>query len=646
MEDVLIEEQKSLSLIPVDKSVSLFFKFFILFLLVGFSTLSVHSQTDSTSAPTLQSIDYGFKKLANTITFFCNGLVNVNTSFGDFAISQQYSGTGIRVITTAFRDDQNLVLRYSKELLPNLKTIAKHSWLLSSDSRSIELNKLERNTTMAGLEFTPIRQWTTSVLAGYERNNQLGIVANALAFEGSSSLQPIKLDEYSVYGGIRTEYLQLDTNRINSDFTVDIVSDRDFFNGNTARFFSRFRRLQRDFFTPVGTGFQDLIVETRVENRFSLGTDLQLQLGEYVGSQFQLSVDQAAIPRGFRSSISLVPQTSIIRTLDELQLSAQGSLQYSYKDYRQNVWLQYVSRKEENQVSVAFPLLPVEETELRRSEFNRDNSTSRLRIGTDIISKIFAEDTLQFSTSLGILRYDTPSELNRDDRDEQTLIGTLLYGKRINDVTAIQYYLSGQSTHLVYLKKERSSLNNVNSILKMGTNFFVNASKFSTITSLELLANYTVYDFEIPEQIRSFSFRQVLFRDSTTFAISSKHYFELRAYIRYFERGRLYWDTFSELPELQSLETFFRVLFYASVSKECKLGIGSRFYSMQQKNLLLRNAISSDISQTVPGPEVDIRYVFSENSFISLTGWYEFQRSSGIVTRELPNVSLLSRISF
>jgi len=604
------------------------------------------SQTDSSSTQNGQSIDYGFKKLANTISFFFNGQLNLTTSVGDFNISQQYSGTGIRVITTAFRDDQNMVLRYSKELFPTLKSIAKHSWMLSSDSRSIELNKLERNTTMAGIEFTPIRQWTTSVLTGFERNIQLGIVANALSFEGSSLLQSIKIDEYSFYGGIRSEYLQLDTNRINSDINVDVVSERDFFNGNLARFFGRYRRLQRDFFTPVGSGFQDLIVETRVENRFSLGTDLQIQMGNFVSSQFQISVDQAAIPRGFRSSITLVPQTSIIRTLGELQFSTQGSLQYNYKDYRQNVWLQYVSRKEENQVSVAFPLLPFEETELRRSEFNRDNGTSRLRIGTDIFTKVFTTDTIQFSTSIGILRYDTPSEINRDDRDEQTLIGTLLYGKRINDVTAIQYYFSGQSTHLVYLKKERSSLNNVNSILKLGTNFLVNSSKFTTVTSLELLANYTVYDFEIPEQIRSFSFRQILFRDSTVLSLSSKYYLEARAYIRYFERGRLYWDTFSELPELQSLETFFRVLFYASVSKECKLGIGSRFYSMQQKNLLQRNAISSDISQTVPGPEVDIRYLISENSFISLTGWYEFQRSSGILTRELPNVSLLSRISF
>lgn len=645
MEDVLIEEQKLLLPTQVDRSVHSFFKIIIIILFVGLSFSASYSQTDS-SSQNGQSIDYGFKKLANTITFFCNGLLNLNTSFGDFNISQQYSGTGIRVITTAFRDDQNMVLRYSKELIPTLKTIAKHSWMLSSDSRSIELNKLERNTTMAGIEFTPLRQWTTSVLTGFERNNQLGIVANALAFEGSTLLQPIKIDEYSFYGGIRTEYLQLDTNRINSDINVDVVSERDFFNGNLARFFGRYRRLQRDFFTPVGSGFQDLIVETRVENRFSLGTDLQIQMGNFVSSQFQLSVDQAAIPRGFRSSITLVPQTSIIRTLGELQFSTQGSLQYNYKDYRQNLWLQYVSRKEENQVTIAFPLLPFEETELRRSEFNRDNGTSRLRIGTDILTKIFTADTIQLSTSIGILRYDTPSEINRDDRDEQTLIGTVLYGKRINDVTAIQYYFSGQSTHLVYLKKERSSLNNVNSILKLGTNFLVNSSQFSTVTSLELLANYTVYDFEIPEQIRSFSFRQILFRDSTILSLSSKYYLEARAYIRYFERGRLYWDTFSELPELQSLETFFRVLFYASVSKECKLGIGSRFYSMQQKNLLQRNAISSDISQTVPGPEVDIRYMISENSFISLTGWYEFQRSSGILTRELPNVSLLSRISF
>lgn len=646
MEDDSIEEQKLLSPKLVDSFLHSFFKIVCIPLFIGLSYLSVFSQTDSSSIQNTQSVDYGFKKLANTITFFCNGLLNLNTDFGDVSISQQYSGTGIRVITTAFRDDQNMVLRYSKELLPSMKAIAKHSWLLSSDSRSIELNKLERNTTMGGIEFTPVREWTTSVLTGYERNSQLGIIANALAFEGSSILQPIKIDEYSLYGGFRGEYLQLDTNRINSDITADVVSERDFFNGNLARFFTRYRRLQRDFFTPVGSGFQDLIVETRVENRFSLGTDLQIRLGDFISSQFQISVDQADIPRGFRSSIDLVPQTSIIRTLDELQFSTQGSLQYNYKNYRQNLWLQYVSRKEENQVSVAFPLLPIEEVELRRSEFNRDNSTSRLRIGTDIFSKIFTEDTIQFSTSVGIFRYDTPSELNRDDRDEQTVIGTILYGKRINDNTAIQYYFTGQSTHLVYLKKERSSLNNVNSILKLGTNFLVTSSKFSTMTSLELLANYTVYDFEIPEQIRSFSFRQILFRDSTIVSISPKYYFEARAYIRYFERGRLYWETFAELPELQSLETFFRVLFYASVSKEFTIGIGSRFYSMQQKNLLQRNAISSDISQTVPGPEVDIRYTVSDNSFISLTGWYEFQRSSGVLTRELPNVSLLSRISF
>ena len=642
----LIEELKLSSLKREDRrSVSLFF--FLNIVICFFLThLFLFSLPDSTATPTNQSIDYGFKKLANTISFFCNGLLNFKTEFGDIDVSQQYSGTGIRVITTAFRDDQNLVVRYSKEIFPKIKALAKHSWLLSADSRSIELNKLERNTTMAGLEYTPIHQWTTSVLTGYEKNNQLGISANALAFEGFSILQPVMIDDYSFRGSIRSEYLQLDTNRINSDVNVDVVSERDFFNGNIARFFSRYRRLQRDFFTPVGSGFNDLIVETRVENRFSLGSDLQIQFSDLLSSQFQLSVDQAEIPRGFRSAIELVPQTSIIRSLNELQFSLQGFLQFAFKDYKQNAWVQYVSRKEENKVSVAFPLLPFEESEIRRSEFNRDNNSTRLRVGTDISSLVFSSDTIRFSTSVGILRYDTPSEFNRDDRDEQTIIGSLVYGKRISDIASIQYFFTGQSTHLVYLKKERSSLNNVNSILKIGTNFELNASKFSSLTSLELLANYTVYDFELPEQVRSFSFRQLLFRDSTTLSLTSKYFLEARAYVRYFERGRLYWETFSELPELQSLEAFVRLMVYTNVNERFKMGIGSRFYGMYQKNLLLRNAISSDIAQSVPGPEVDIRYFLSENFFISLTGWYEFQRSNGVLTRELPNVTLLSRISF
>jgi len=649
LDEDLIEGLKLLLLKPVDRS-KLSTSFFIVSLLSCFLFSNYHllSQTDSilVVTPSNQSIDYGFKKLANTISFYFNGILSVKSSLGTVDVSQQYSGTGIRVITTAFRDDQNLVIRYSKEIVPTLSLIGKYSWILSADSRSIELNKLERQIGLGGLQFSPINTWTTTAMVGYEKNNQLGIISNAFAFEGSSILQPIVVENYLFQGTVRTDYFNLDSLRTNSDINVDVFSERDFQEGNIARFFTRYRRLQRDFFTPVGSSFEDLIVETRVENRFSVGTDLQIKLLDLVSSQLQFSIDQAEIPRGFRSSIARVPQTSIVRSLQELQFNGQGLFQFAYKNYTQSVWIQYFSRKEENKVTVAFPLLSIEEVELRKSEFNRDNNSLRLRVGTDLNTYFSTEDTIRFSSSIGILRYNTPSELNRDDRDEQTVITTMVYGKRISEYANIQYFFTGQSTHLVYLKKERSSLNNVNSILKLGTNFFVKSNKFTSATSLELLANYTVYDFEVPEQVRSFSFRQLLFRDSTTFSLSPKYFIEARAYIRYFERGRLYWESFSELPELQSMETFIRLLIYTKPNDNLLLGFGSRFYSMQQKNLLIRNALSSDISQSVPGPEVDIRYILPNNSYISLSGWYEFQRTNGILTRELPNVTLNSLITF
>ena len=78
---------------------------------------------------------------------------------------------------------------------------------------------------------------------------------------------------------------------------------------------------------------------------------------------------------------------------------------------------------------------------------------------------------------------------------------------------------------------------------------------FGTVLRTEVLANYTISDYEQQvASIRSFSFRQVLWSDSTAVQLSERIQCKFSGSLRIFEHGTLRWQEFMENPEEYAIE--------------------------------------------------------------------------------------------
>jgi hypothetical protein len=161
-----------------------------------------------------------------------------------------------------------------------------------------------------------------------------------------------------------------------------------------------------------------------------------------------------------------------------------------------------------------------------------------------------------------------------------------------------------------------------------------------------VLANYTVFDFEsVIPTVKSYSYRQVAFLDSTSYDMSRRVGMDLYAHVRVFERGEFRWAEFSERP-LQRIEevTFSPQMRYA-FDERWYFAIG--FRSFAQKRFRYTNNVRQYESTLLSaGPTTAIRIRLSPHSSVEVRGWKEFQRQSGGRIVEFSNMTMNVRYYF
>ena len=165
--------------------------------------------------------------------------------------------------------------------------------------------------------------------------------------------------------------------------------------------------------------------------------------------------------------------------------------------------------------------------------------------------------------------------------------------------------------------------------------------------SFEILANYTVYDFEkIAPGINSLSFRQVGYRDSIIVGLGKKYSLHSSILIRYYETGILYWNSFAETPQNSNFEQFVKLMFVRKNSGIFSYGIGARYYKLSQKSLTYGISVYSgrEIDHISIGPEVFVRARFSSGTECSIEGWYEFVDINNRRVN-IPNMFLVSKFN-
>lgn len=618
------------------------------------------NQTKLDSNALLNSVRFGFDKIANTFLFRADADIMQSIGKGIFTANQNYRGSTVRSSSAAFRDDQSLLMNFTHplDILPqsqsqnSLELLARSVWQLSRDSRSIGLSSLNRYNTLVGLRYNFPSLFKIDALTGFESNTQLGrhdigsvtmFNANAVTvLQSGNSSNP--QDGYLLNLSSTGEISKLG-DRVNSDINAGIRLNRDFDETNRLVLSAQYRSLNRDFYSSItADGIAQTGLETRLEQRYLIDAGLQFQVVNGLNADITSSISTATINRSYKGFFTGVNTTFIERSLDELQIQIQGQLTHQTSTTVNTLNISIFRRDEVNLANKKYDGIATENLDTLKSlERVRDNISDRNRISLQSMVALSSRDTLLFNGFASILRYDTPSPLNNDDRDEFNSVMTFSVVRRFSHSFTSTLTSQIQQTHLVFLKSQRSALNNWNRIIRLTSSNRWNNSYFSAQPQMEVLAQYTVYDYEGKAGVpQSFSFRQLSYRDSIVIPLTNTLLSESRLYFRYFERAEFFANEFSERTQSKNYEQFVRSMIFANTLEDAEnsiqIGVGVRWYTLSQENTFLANSPQT-ILQSI-SPECSIHWKMNNGTILQVGGWYEFQYQQKIFSRHLPNVSL------
>jgi len=594
-----------------------------------------------------KEIVFSTNKIANTLVSNISVRGLWETSLGSLRLDEQYRATSIISTNAATRDDQMLMLEHSLPYDSSFSLLSRGLLFVTQDSRDIGLSSLQRYSFISGFRWKPEHNMDMTVLGGIENNIQLGIEATGSVGLVEATITEIDWEDYTISGTSMFDIRQLDARRTNSDFLTQfsMISLGDG-TQNSLQIHGYYRRLGRDFFTFVNAE-QTQEVEQRLENRYGINGQIRTVLHKALSASVEYNVEQGTIDRRYAGRVPGTLQTYVNRGLEEIQLQITASLLYGTSIGEYRIGMHYFSRNERNDIRRVFDINAIDEATLRSQEQQRDNTAQRARLFGNATIAASKMDTFYLNGLYSLLRYDTPSTLNFDDRDELQAISEIRYKRTISSTLTFDITARAQLLHLIFIKEQRSSLNNWNRIFTLSPSITIQSKKFIAHPQFEVLANYTVYDYEQQaSETRSFSFRQISIRDSIQINLSNEYHIEARLYGRHFERGRLYWSDFAETPISRNDEYFIKILGFRRYLDKWSVGVGARYYALIQKSLILTPSIgiSADAVQRFYGPEVQCDYRLGSGSTIVLNGWYERQTVNGVAIRYVPNLFLNTNI--
>lgn len=153
-------------------------------------------------------------------------------------------------------------------------------------------------------------------------------------------------------------------------------------------------------------------------------------------------------------------------------------------------------------------------------------------------------DSLNFVSAVRKRQYDTSDTSNYDDRDRLRYEFYLSYGHEFSPKFRLNARSQVILEHLVYIFSEKSDQNNWNRIVKLGPEvYFEPLSSVHNVTSFELVANTTDYDFELdPSFIKSTIYRRYTASDSLVWVIQRGWSVMVKYSLDLEDGGRFIWD--------------------------------------------------------------------------------------------------------
>jgi len=600
---------------------------------------------DTTARTNLASI--AFDKSLNT--YHWTGLLFYNTLLGPLSlkIREQFLSTIIRAGRTLATDKQAFELSALDRLTDDLQAAVRVSSFVTSDTRSVGIGNAYSHGLYGGVAFAPAAGIILEPLVGVRLDRQLDRNDQGPSYLFGLSYAPMPYDTL-LSGSYQID--QITPRRLETGAAAVSVGT-DLF-GETRNFFHlQYYRNRRDFYAPADSAIQSAYgvsynIDSRADNSLALTDTLDYSAGErllltFGGGLLTREINRSTRYRNPLDARLTPPGTSI----DEFRI--EGIVRARWRPmgerFSATVACSYLERDEKHELRDETTYSRADAAFFADNEDRKNNHSRRTSLASSLQAVPWISDTLSVSASGSILRYDTPSSRNDDDRDELWYITSLAARHRFSRQFAAQLFVDVSLTHLVYLHASQSSNNAWNRILRLSPRFEYTAdSSLSTLNTFEVLANYTAYDFDA-SSTESFLFRQFSFVDSTEVRLTRRLSLHGMGVVRLYERGELQWDRFAErLLNSYEEQTFSGGVRYA-MTERLLFSVGIRYFNQLRYGHAGADRSLENTFRSV-GPTATVAISTRERTEVSLSGWYERQTQTGQPDRSVTTMAMLVNI--
>jgi hypothetical protein len=518
---------------------------------------------------------------------------------------------------------------------------ARWSSLVFADNRGIGLSNAASHTLLLGMSYSPVAPLSLTPLGGYRWERQGDTQDRGPALGLEADLRAVDFDGYLFTGNGRFRRDAV-TPRVLENHSAEISIYKPFGALSHDSLDLSFLQTRREFYSQG-----DSAIESRIDRWFSLANMLAYDVSSDLAASVFVSIGDRVLDKDLRvlfdaarSATAFDTQIGEFRLDTWFQLAYQGGAGAPSAVFK----LGYSERSESHRAKAPGNMAPnitVLFDERNREEQTNDNFARRVSLTGGLTLPFSRSTQLFLSGSSGILRYDTPSDLNLEDRDELLVVLTLGVRHRFSRSLEALVTLDGTLSHLVYLLAERSANNNVNRVLRLAPRtLWQPASWMSTTNGFEVLANYTVYDFEAQTAlVRSFSYRQFSWIDSTQVELSRRVGLDFFTYLKLYERGLLKWDEFRERTENSYVDRTFAMQLRFTPGETAEFAVGIRYFS-QSRYVFNDGVRTPDTFTSSVGPTTSIRLQIGPHSRLQFEGWYERRRQSDGSLQSLASMTM------
>lgn len=619
--------------------------FILPFAVVGqdFHTRTIDIPTDSIQRSILQ-----FDRTLNTYLWYGKLVFARNLGPTYVNLRQDARSRVVRTDLKSVKDEVNLSLDVRSRMTEKWNVRASGRSMISSDNRAIDLSNLYQHQGLLGVEygfFPPIR---FSVLGGYELAAQEGIKDDGFAYLGEITGENVNLEDFISSFLLRSSKSFLD-NRSPAGTLVNLTVRREFDEMASNILTVNYADQRREFYMKVDSITQ---AEHQVDHNLFRRDARELSITNVL--EYRLDASSRFVARGglFNRKIfrgykyrSYQHAASVPLDVRIQELSFFGSLSFEKKIaewLNSTVNISYDER-EERHGTVDDLTIPREVFERQeRSAKKLGNIASRTTFFSNVDIDLTMKDRVKFAGSASILRYDTPDTLNTDDRDELLITIGTQSSHQLNSQLRLSLFADVSLSHLVYLSRFQSANNNWNRVLRLGSKVeYKPVSGVRNVSNAEVLANYTVYDYEEQvRSVRSFSFRQAQWSDSLLVILGRSWNFSFVGNVRIYERGILKWREFKEKPENYFLEQTYWPQVTYQAREGLGISIGYRYFSQDRYRYLLQERIW-ERGLVASGPTAALIWNSGNDHQVEVRGWRETQSEGKTILRRTSNLNMI-----